>query len=162
MPGPHDAGIDRGKAVQRHQQRGDTIAQPAVDHLVDASVIGIEDRRPPRLGRRCRDPFIAGDDRRLAEARDRARRLRRTIAVDHQPRITLRDQMRVELFRQRIRNPGNADIPGDVPLELAPRQPEIAKRTRDGPAVMVTGQQERRAPRAIILAHRRNILAVQE
>src|ERR1700692_210114 len=98
MPWPRDAGIDRGKAVQRHQQGWNVVAQAAVDRLIDAAVIGIEDRPAPRLGRRWRDPFIARDDSRLAEARNRAWRLRRTIAVDHQPRIALRDQMGVEMF----------------------------------------------------------------
>ena len=113
------------------------IAQAGLDHLVDAAVIGIEDRGPPRFRRIARKPLIAGNDGRLADARDRACRGRRAVAVDHQPRITLRDQMRIELFRQRVGNACNADIPGDVPLELAQGHAEIAERVRDGAAVMV-------------------------
>ena len=41
------------------------------------------------------------------------------------------------------------------------RQPEIAEHARDQPAVMVAGQQERRASRGIMFMNRRNIFARQ-
>ena len=162
MPGPRDAGVDRREAVQRHQHRRHTVAQAPVDHLGDAAMVGIEDRLPPRLGRLARKAFVAGDDGRFADARDRARRVGRTVAVDHQPRIALRDQMRVQMLRQRVGDAGNADIPGDMPRQLARRQPEIAEHARDQPAVMIAGQQERRASGGIIFENRRNIFAAEE
>ena len=54
--------------------------------------------------------------------------MRRAVAVDHQPRIALRDQMRVELFRQRLRDAGNADVPGDVPRQFLRCEAERAER----------------------------------
>ena len=83
--------------------------------------------------------------------------MRRTVAVDHEPRIALHDQMRVEMLRQHLGDAGNADVPGDVPRQFALGQAEIAEHARDQPAVMVAGQQERRASRIIIFAHRGNI-----
>ena len=70
--------------------------------------------------------------------------------------------MRVEILRQRIGNPGNADIPGDMPRQLICRKTEIAEPARDGPSVMIRGQKERRAARHIILMNRRNIFPTKE
>ena len=88
--------------------------------------------------------------------------MRRTVAVDDEPRVALHDQMRVEMFRQHFGDPGNADVPGDVPRQFALRQPEIAEHARDQAAVMVTGQQERRASLIIIFADRGNIRLSQQ
>ena len=45
--------------MQRHQHRRPLLAQARVDHLVDAAMIGIEDRLSPRLGRIARQALIA-------------------------------------------------------------------------------------------------------
>src|ERR1700748_2177821 len=97
MPGPGDPGIDGRETMQRHQHRWFGIAQARVDHFSDAAMIGIEDRRTPHLRRFARERFVAGDDGRFADARDRTRYTWRRVAVDHQPRVTLRDQMRIEM-----------------------------------------------------------------
>src|ERR1700704_3459870 len=99
MPWPGDPRVNRRKAVQRYQHRRDAIAQAAVDHLGDAAMVGIEYPSAPRFGRVAAKAFVTGYDSRFADARDGARRLWRTIAVDHQPRVALRDQMRVQTFR---------------------------------------------------------------
>ena len=125
-------------------------------------MVGIEDLPAPHLGGLARDAVIAGNHGGLADARDRAGRLRRPVAVDHQPRIALRDQMRVELLRQRIRHAGNADIPGDMPRQLALREPEIAETARDQPAVVVASQKERRAPGRVNFQNRRKILLIEQ
>src|SRR6202048_1100341 len=130
MPWPGDAYVKRRKTVTRHQHRRNALAHAPVDHLVDAAMVGIEYRPAPRLGRVAPKAFVAGDDGGFADPRDRAWRARRAIAVDHQPRVTLRDQMRVQMFRQRIRDAGNAGIPGDMPRQLACRQAEIAEDAR--------------------------------
>jgi hypothetical protein len=49
-----------------------------------------------------------------------------------------------------------------MPRQLAGRQPEIAQGKRDPPAVMVAGQQERRAAGGVIFVNRRNIFAPKE
>src|ERR1700722_12780871 len=143
MPGSRDPGIDRRKTVQRYEHRRPAPGEAVVDDLGDVAMIGIEDRLPARFGGGAAERFVAGYRGRLADARDRTWRRRRAIAVDHQPRITLRDQMGIELFRQRVGDAGDADVPGDMPRQLAGRQPEIAEGTRDQPAVMVAGQEER-------------------
>ena len=88
--------------------------------------------------------------------------MRRAVAVDDEPRVALHDQMGVEMFRQRLRDAGNADVPGDVPHQFALGQAEIAEHARDQPAVMVAGQQERRASAGIVFADRRNIFGPEE
>src|SRR3981081_1394201 len=99
MPWPGDPRGKRRKAVQRHQHRRDSIAQAAVDHLGDAAMVGIEYPSAPRFGRVAAKAFVAGYDSRFAEARDGNSSLWRAIAVDPQPRVALRDQMRVQTFR---------------------------------------------------------------
>ena len=99
MPWPGDPRVNRRKAVQRNQHRRDAIAQAPVDHLGDAAMVGIEDLSAPRLRRVARKAFVAGDDDGFADNRDRAWRAGRAVAVDYQSRVTLRDQMRVQMFR---------------------------------------------------------------
>ena len=70
--------------------------------------------------------------------------------------------MRIEMFRQRLRDAGNADVPGDVPRQFALRQAEIAELARNQSAVMVAGEQKRRASRLAIFADRWNIFRAQE
>ena len=88
--------------------------------------------------------------------------MRRAVAVDHEPRVALHDQMGVEMFRERLRDAGNADVPGDVPHQFALGQAEIAEHARDQPSVMVAGQQERRASAGVEFADRRNIFGLEE
>ena len=70
--------------------------------------------------------------------------------------------MRVELLRQRLGDAGDADIPGDVAGQFARGQAEIAERARDQAAVMVRGQQERRAALRILFENRRNFILAEE
>ena len=86
----------------------------------------------------------------------------RAVAVDHEPRVALHDQMRVELFRQLFRDAGNADVPGDVPRQLALGQSEIAQHARNQPAVVIASEKERRPSRGIVLADRGNIFGSQK
>ena len=68
--------------------------------------------------------------------------------------------MGVEMLRERLRDAGNADVPGDVAHQLALGQAEIAENARDQPAVMVAGQQEGRASAGIEFADRRNLFGL--
>lgn len=64
------------------------------------------------------DTDIAGDRRQLGQVRDRAGDAGRPVAVDHQPRIALMDQRRVQLAAQMARHAQRADIPADVAFDL--------------------------------------------
>ena len=66
--------------------------------------------------------------------------MRRPVAVDHEPRVALRDQMRAEQVGELRGDAGDADVPGDVPDELAFGQAEIAERGGNQPAVVVAGE----------------------
>jgi len=70
--------------------------------------------------------------------------------------------MRIEVPGKCVSDAGNADVPGDVPRQLAFRQSEIAEHTRDQPAVVIAGQQERRRSGRINFVNRRNIPLAQE
>ncbi len=70
--------------------------------------------------------------------------------------------MRIEMIRQRFRDAGNADVPGDVPYQFALGQAESAELFRQQPAVMIRRQQERRTAGRIPLENRRNIFRAQE
>ncbi len=135
------------------------VAHARIDHLVDPTMIGLEDRLPPRIGLLRRDALVAGNDRGFADGRNRARDIRRPVAVDHQPRIALRDQMRTERVRTSLGDTGNPDIPGDMPREFAVGQAEIAKRIRDQSPVVIAGQQEGRGAGGVALDDGRNWIA---
>ena len=109
------------------------------------------------FGGRRRKSFIAGNGRGLADHGNRACGAGRAVAVDHQPRIALRDQMRVHLVGEPLGDAGNADVPGDVARQFTLGQSEITQHARDRPSVMVTGEQKRRAAGCVIFADRRNI-----
>ena len=98
VPGSRDAGINRRKAVQRHQHRRHGGAAALVDDLADAPVVGIEDLRAPHFRCLARNALIACYRRGLADARDRACGIGRAVAVDDQPRVALHDQMGVEVL----------------------------------------------------------------
>jgi hypothetical protein len=66
------------------------------------------------------------------------------------------------MFRQRLGEPGYADIPGDMPRKLARGQPEIAEAVGDQPAIMIARQQKRRAPCDMMFENRWNIFAAQQ
>ena len=112
--------------------------------LGDALVIGPEDlllARPP-LG--VGDVPVAGDRGHLADLEDRARNLGIAIAVDDEPGIDLRDEGGVEAVGEEIRRAGDADIPGDVALEVAVMEPEPSEPPGNSPTGMVTGNEEGR------------------
>src|SRR5262249_22777594 len=91
------------------------------------------------------------------ESGNRARRADRAVAVDHEPRIALRDQMCIEMIRELLRDAGDADVPADVPRKFALAHAEIAELLRQQPAVMVRCQQERRTAGGIPLEPRRDV-----
>ena len=53
-------------------------------------------------------------------------------------------ERRVERVGDQLGDGGDADVPGDVALELALRQAELPEAPRDEPAGVVAGQEERR------------------
>ena len=65
--------------------------------------------------------------------------------------------MGVEKFRKPLGNAGNADVPGDMPRQLAFAQAEIAEGFGYQRPVVITKEQKRRAPCGVIFLHRRRI-----
>ena len=111
----------------------------------EGGVIRPEQRRDPCLARRRRDPLVARDRGRIADRRDRRRRVGRPVAVDHEPRIALRDQRRLEGRGEAAGDRLDPDVVGDVALEVLGCQAEVAERARHPAPGVIAGEHERRA-----------------
>ena len=63
---------------------------------------------------------------------------------------------------QPVGDPRDADVPGDMPRQLASRDAQIAKRTRQDPSVVVRGEQKRRCPLRVHLVHGGDVTLAEE
>ena len=139
---------DRGCTAPRHASRAATplkmsvmqcwatriVGRPASCALIQqrrrCCMIGLEDlsarAASASAGLRLMLPGISVC---LAHGRDRGGHLGIAIAVDHQPRIVLRHERRIE-HRGEVprRDAEGADVPGDVPLEFGGGKPRLPKR----------------------------------
>ena len=107
-------------------------------------VVGPEQRRDARVALGLGDAFVARDRRRFADRRDRGGHVGRPVAVDHQARIGLGDERRIEGGGQSARDRLDPDVVGDVALEVLGREAEVAERARHAPAGVIAGEHERR------------------
>src|SRR6266403_761332 len=65
---------------------------------------------------------VSGNRRRLADRWYGGRLLRTTVAVDHQPRVILCNQWRIQSGGHALSHGQRADVPGDMPLEIRLRK----------------------------------------
>ena len=144
-PGPAGAVVDRGEAVQRDQDGRDARLRAGLQDALEGVVIRPEQRLDPGLARRRRDALVARDRGRIADRRDRRRHVGRPVAVDHEPRIALRDQRRLERRGQPAGDRLDPDVVGDVALEVLGCQAEVAERARHPAPGVIAGEHERRA-----------------
>ena len=89
---------------------------------------------------------ITGDLGVLADLDDRRRHGKVAVAVDDETRIRLPDEESVEPVGEEARCALDADVPGDVPDELALRHAESAEAARDDAAGVIGSDKERRLP----------------
>ena len=68
----------------------------------------------------------------------------RPVAVDHQARIGLGDERRVEGGGEPARDRLDPDVVGDVALEVLGREAEVAERARHPPPGVIAREHERR------------------
>src|SRR5258705_4796357 len=87
---------------------------------------------------------VSGNRRRLADRRYGGRLLRTTVAVDHQPRVILCNQWRIQSGGHALSHGQRADVPGDMPLEIRLRKTQRCQALRDAPAGMIDGNHEGR------------------
>ena len=143
MPRPRLALEHRREAVQR-DERGQAPGLPSARELsLDRIVVRPEDRAGAQGFVRIAQADIARNGRHLADFRYRASGIERPVAVDHQPRIILLDQCRIERVRKQPPESGNADIEGDVALPFRRGDAEPAERAGRGIAGMIGDQQKR-------------------
>ena len=70
--------------------------------------------------------------------------------------------MRAQMLRQPLGDTGNADVPADMPRQLALGQPEVAEHAGNESAIVVAGEEKRRPSGGIKFADRGNILGCEE
>src|SRR3569623_3418215 len=129
--------------MQRYQDGWLLLCGAAIERLRNARVIRLENLAPTRGDFVEAQAVIAGDVGGLAHERDRARALERPVAVDHEARISLCDEMCAGRFGQPPRDAGDADVPCDVPLQIALCAAETAEAFRNAAAVVIAGEEKR-------------------
>src|ERR1700733_12214511 len=134
MPSARHAFEDWRKAMQGDQRRGAAGLPPAFQLGFDTLVIRPKNLADARVFFRVAQVGIAGDRCELADFRDRRRRARRPVAVDHQPRIILLDQHSAERVSQCPADAGDADVPGDMALPFQRSNAEPAETAWDRPS----------------------------
>lgn len=70
--------------------------------------------------------------------------------------------MGVQHLRQPIGDAGDADVPGDVPRQLALGDAEIAERARQDPPVVIRGEQEGRLTAGVDFMDRINLALAEQ
>jgi hypothetical protein len=103
--------------VQRDQHGRARAAR--IELGANALVIGLKELLEALAGVDGRKPFIARDSGALAPRRDRIGCPRRTVRVDHQSRVVVHDQERIEAGGEPPSELGDAEIPGHVRGKLA-------------------------------------------
>ncbi len=114
-----------------------------VDLGGDRGMVRGVDRRDPRGAGGGVERGVARHGGAVADRGHRVGRGGVAVAVDHQPRVALMDERRVERARERLAERGHADVPADVPRQLGVGQAEPGQRARHPPPAMVADQQQR-------------------
>ncbi len=112
----------RGEAVHRDQYGTPPSGNAGVEQLGDARVVGRKNLAAAHLALGRWNGRVARDRGQLADLGDRGGPAGFPVAIDDEPRIGLQNRGGVERVGQLFGHPGDADIPGDVAQELAPRQ----------------------------------------
>src|ERR1044071_512281 len=133
-----------------------------VEQRGDVVVVWREDLASPGLALLDADAAVARNGRQLADGRDRAVPLRLAIAVDDEPRIGLQHGARIERGGEMLGNARNADIPGDVAVQLGFGQAEVTEPAGDRAPGMVGCQEEIGARFRPQHANRRRIALFEE
>ncbi len=136
--------------------------RPGIEQLAYPLVIGLEDLGAADRGVGVAQSGIARNVDRFAAAGDGRCHLGVAIAVDHQPRIILRHQRRIERGGHLARHAKCADVPGNVTLQFAGRQPQIIQPARDAPAGMIHDDDEIRASLPSDLQEGRRLVGGQQ
>ncbi len=147
---------------QRLTEFDRALAVTAVQRFGNGLVIGLEDFPDPRRALGRVEPVVAGDLGGLAPGRHGVGPIRGAVAVDHQARIGLQCQRRVEPLRHVARNRSRAYVPGDVARQVGLVQPQIAQALRDPVARVVAGQEKGRTAARVLERDRRRLVLAEE
>ena len=129
---------------------------------MNAIVIRVEDLDSPRVNRCFAEAPIPWNHRDLAHRDDEIGGVRGAIAIDHESGVPLQDQGRVEPGGKLPRDPGRADVPGDVTFEIGAGQAERAQPGGKRTPGMLAGQEERRRSGGTHNLDRRRIAGAEQ
>src|ERR1700722_7150829 len=104
--------------MHRDEHRTARGGRSGIEKIADARVIRVEYRLPPCGTLLVRQPEVSWDRRGLAYLGYRARHAGVAIAVDDEAGIGLQHCGGIECRRQAVGDAGDADVPGDMPLQL--------------------------------------------
>ena len=133
-----------------------------VHHGGDAVVVGPEDLGDAGLDLARVEIAVARDLRGFADQRHGAFDLGIAVAVDHQARIALQHERRVEQLRDPLGHLGRAQVPGDMAPPIGLGDPERAQLSRDPVAGVIADQQERRPAIRPDYGHRRRVIGFEK
>jgi len=123
--------------------------------LRDAIMIGTENLPLALTPLIVTQMVVSVDNRLIRLTRDGGCVTRRPVTVDDEAGVNLLNQGCAQCRVQAPRDPGNADIPGNVPRTIRRRHAEITQSLRDALPRMVTDENERHVSRRGVKDERR-------
>ena len=151
------AEVHRRACMHRDDDGETTRGDARFEQIVDPVVIGMEDLGCARFDRSLTQTSIAGDDRVLAHLDHEVGGARGAIAIDHEPRVTLQDQGRIEPGGEPARDLRCADVPRNVAFEIGVGQAQRSQPCGQRATPVLAGQEERRRSRRTYDFDRRRI-----
>eukprot|EP01035_Chromulina_nebulosa_P005028 gene5028-6821_t len=107
-------------------------------------LVGAVDLRDPGGPIFGAQAYIARDHRQVTHFWNGVGAVRTAVAVDHQPRIALRDEGGVQGLGQALAQPKDADVPGDVPAQVRLRESEVSQNSGNDASCVIAQQQKGR------------------
>ncbi len=132
LPRPRGAAPERREGMDRHDGWRDARRRHRLDRLGDRVAIGRPVERAPARDLRRVDPRVAGHDRPVGQAHHQRRIVGAAVGIDQQAREGRQHRRRAEPLGEAARQPGRADVIGDMPLERLARQAEAVDIRRAG------------------------------
>lgn len=162
MPRSDNGSQLRRKAMQRDQYRLTGETRAFIQVIGDGGLIGFVDgysARSPCIGIKA---AIAGNESIVAYLWDCVRRARRSIAVNHQPRVMLVNEGRIEAVSQLSTKRPYADVPGNVATQVTFAQAKHLQLRGNRVSRMVSQEEEWRTSARIVDYDRRWIVSGQK
>ncbi len=162
VPRPGLAGQRRREAVHGDEQGHGAAAAESAQHRLDALVVRVEKGREAQAAVVLGQVLVAGDGPAVAFLAEGLLVVRRTVAVDDQPRVARQYGRGVQRVGEAPGEFARPDVPGDVLPAGQFGHAETVQGLRERPAGVVTDDQGRRPP--VLLQHheRRGVVPAEQ